>query len=144
MRSGFFILCFILLEIASFIVMADIVGLFRTLLLVVLSMGIGYIIFRILGEQLGMSQLRAMRTGDVMPNFDTSKLYLMFVAMLFMIPGFFSDILALLLFIPQVRAMLGKLFQAKMYGFQRSATNDQHVTIDGECEKVDKKDPLLK
>jgi UPF0716 protein FxsA len=138
MRSGLLILLFILLEISSFIFMAVLVGVFQTLLLVILSMGIGFIIFRMLGEQMGMAQIRAMRTGQLQTDFDMSKLYLFLVAILFMIPGFFSDLLALLLLIPQVRSWCAQKVQMKAHGFQPQATNDGHVTIDGECEEVGK------
>jgi len=142
MRLGIFIIAFILLEILSFIFMADLVGVFQTILLVVLSMGVGFIIFRMLGEQMGIAQIQAMRRGQMQAGFDASKLYLFLVAILFIIPGFFSDLLALLLFIPQVRSWFAKKFQAKAYGFQSKANNDGHVTIDGECEEVVDKQSL--
>lgn len=138
MRSGLFIIIFILLEVASFILMADLVGGFKTLLLVILSIGVGVIIFRMLGEQIGLAQIQAMRQGKLQAGFDASRLYLFFVAILFMIPGFFSDLLALLLLIPQVRAWLAQKFQAKAYGFSSKANNDGHVVIDGECKEVAK------
>lgn len=137
MKSGLFFLCFILLEIISFILMADLVGMWRTILLVILSMGAGFILLRSLGEQMNFAQMRAMRSGQPMPNIDFSKAYLVIVAILFLIPGFFSDILAILLLFPQVRQWCAKQFKIQAMGFQ-AAANDGHVTIDGECTDLDK------
>ena len=142
MRPALFVIIFILLEITSFILMADWLGLWRTLLLVVLSIGIGFIVFKKLGEQISMAQIRQMRGGLLQTNFNTSfntsRLYLFLVAILLMIPGFLSDLLALLLLIPQVRAFIAKKIQWKVNGFQSKATNESHLVIDGECEKINK------
>lgn len=138
MRPVLFVIIFILLEITSFILMADLLGLWRTLLLVVLSIGIGFILFRKLGEQISLAQIRQMRGGQLQTNFNTSRLYLFFVAILLMIPGFLSDLLALLVLIPQVRAFIAKKIQSKVNGFQSTAMNDSHLVIDSECEKINK------
>ena len=137
MRSGLFIIVFILLEVISLIIMGDLVGMWRTLLLLILNFGIGIIIFRSLGDRINLAQMRAMRAGRPMPNLDLSKAYLIIVAILFLIPGFFSDILAILLLFPQVRQWCAKQFKIQAMGFQ-AAANDGHVTIDGECTDLDK------
>jgi UPF0716 protein FxsA len=138
MRPALFVVFFVLLEITSFILMADWIGLSRTLLLVVLSIGIGWIILRKLGKQISMVHIRLLREGQLKTQSNTSKPYLVLVAILLMIPGFLSDLLALLVWIPQVRAFIAKKIQSKVNGFRSTAANDGHRIIEGECEKINK------
>ena len=140
MKLALFVIIFILLEITSFIVMADFLGLWKTLLLVILSISAGLILLRRLGEQISMAQFRQMRAGQPQINRNTSRFYLFPVAILLIIPGFLSDLLALLILIPQVRVFLAKKLQSKVDGFQSSAMNEGHLVIDGECEKINKRE----
>jgi UPF0716 protein FxsA len=145
MRIGLFILGFILLEVASFIIMADLIGGGYTLGLVCISIVAGALLLRQLGLSAGFAQMQAMRSGQLKPGANAGMpMYLWLVGLLLIIPGFFSDLLALLLLIPQVRtaltqalknAFLSRAGQVHAKAFHRGPANEG-VTLDGECSDI--------
>ncbi|KQT85552.1 FxsA family protein [Aurantimonas sp. Leaf443] len=96
-----------LVEIGGFILVGDWLGLWPTLLLVVLSAILGAALLR----RQGIATLRRMqgemRAGRV-PGREAFDAVLIGIAgMLLLVPGFVSDIFGLLLFVPAVRRMIG-------------------------------------
>lgn len=95
-----------LAEIAGFVIVGRAVGLAATLALVLLGFVIGSFLLR----RQGISILRRMSAegrGGTMPGRELLNPAMnVIAALLFIIPGFLSDILAILLLIPQVRNLL--------------------------------------
>lgn len=95
-----------LVEIALFIVVGRAIGVVATLGLVVLAVVLGIFVLR----QQGLSVLNRMRsnmqTGTLPGQTLFDGMVLAVAAVLLIIPGFFGDIVALLLVIPPVRHWL--------------------------------------
>lgn len=93
------------LEITSFIVVGGWIGVLPTLGLLVLSMTLGMALLR--GRGLGAL---ARGRGAINPARMAAELgdtlFLALAGLLFLIPGFFTDLLALPLLLPPVRALL--------------------------------------
>jgi UPF0716 protein FxsA len=101
-----FILLLPLAEIACFIVVGRHIGLFSTLLLVVLSAVAGVILMRIQGFG-ALARLRQSAQGGQAPGKEILDTAMILIAgILLLIPGFLTDILGLALFLPPVRSFL--------------------------------------
>lgn len=98
-----FILLMPLAEIAGFVVVGRAIGLWLTLVLVMLSFVLGVILLR----RQGIGILRRMSSegqNGVMPGRDLLQPAMKVIAsLLLIIPGFLSDIIAILILIPPVR-----------------------------------------
>lgn len=109
--ARFFLLGFLLLpiiEIALFIEVGQWIGLWPTLALVVGAAVLGAALLR----QQGLSVLTQMRSnvsaGKIPGQAIAYTMMIGMAAMLLIIPGFFTDAIALALLLPPVRAMIYK------------------------------------
>lgn len=118
MRILLAILLLPLIDIASFVVVGPRLGVAGTLLLVVLSVMIGIVILRRSGVR-AVEQLRSTLVDGRQAVPETIDAALLALAgILFILPGFASDILALLLLLPPVRDLITRQLMAnfKRYG----------------------------
>jgi UPF0716 protein FxsA len=103
-----FILMLPLAEIAGFVVVGRAIGLLATLALVMLSFVVGMILLR----RQGIGILRRMSMegqSGVMPGRELLRPAMLVIAsLLLIIPGFISDMIAILIFIPAVRDLAWK------------------------------------
>lgn len=108
------LLAFPLLEIAGFILVGRAIGVLPTLGLVILAVIVGAVLLR----QQGLSMLNRMRTNMGTGTLPGQTLFdgmvLAVAALLLIIPGFFGDIIALVLLVPPVRSWLYKSLTARM------------------------------
>lgn len=135
-------------EIATFIMVGKAIGLWPTLGLTILAMGVGLMIVK----AQGLGHLRDMRSNlkaGQMPIADMlHSLLLVIAGFLFLLPGFLTDILAILLLLPPVRALIGLWMVRNMTivtrGAARSgpATGDSTI-IEGEFTETARSDALL-
>ncbi|PSH63834.1 membrane protein FxsA [Phyllobacterium brassicacearum] len=106
MRSSFvplFLLALPFLEIAGFIVVGGKIGVLATLGLVILSIFLGVFLLRLQGFGL-IQRIREETAAGRTPKRElVHGVMLVFAAFLLIIPGFITDIIGLLLFIPAVR-----------------------------------------
>jgi len=127
----FLLYIIILIEIALFIIVGRIIGLFFTLLLIIGTTAFGFSILRKQNFAFMMNMQKAFRLNQH-PIIDlTEHSIILFSGLLLIIPGFFTDIIGALLLIPSLRSKFLKLLIATNIG-HKTAAND-HVTIDGEC-----------
>ncbi len=124
-----FLLALPLAEIATFVFVGREVGIGTTLLLVLLSGVVGAVLLRVQG----LGVLRRIRdtTGrGVDPGRElVHGVMIVFAAFLLIIPGFLTDVLGLLLFIPPVREAAWTLLKSRLTivtttggaGFRRGA-----------------------
>lgn len=101
-----FVLLLPLLEIAGFIVVGRRIGLMPTLGLVVLSALVGIMLMRLAGFG-ALTRLRRTGLDGGVPGrelFDTAMIVL--AGLLLLIPGFFTDLIGLVLLIPPFRRLL--------------------------------------
>jgi UPF0716 protein FxsA len=98
-----FVLALPFLEIAGFIVVGSKIGVLATLGLIILSIFLGVFLLRLQG--LGLIQkIREETAAGRTPKRElVHGVMLVFAAFLLIIPGFITDIIGLLLFIPAVR-----------------------------------------
>ena len=111
-----------LIEIALFIVVGRAIGLLPTLALVVLAAFAGILLLRRQGLDV-VNRLRSNMSAGTIPGrtmFDTMLIGL--AGILLIIPGFFGDIVALLLLIPPVRHWLYRAMTRNIKVVQTTAT----------------------
>lgn len=124
-----------LLEIASFIIVGRAIGVLATLGLVVLSAMIGLALLRFQGAGI-LRRLQTEAQRGVDPGQELVHAALLVVAaFLLIVPGFFGDIVGLLLFIPFVRKLAWRLIKPRIVvqsgfshgGFQARRSVDPDV-----------------
>ncbi len=104
---GFFVL---LIEIAIFILVGSLIGVFLTLLLVAITMIIGFSLLKKQSAKTMQQMQEAMQSGK-MPNLDFIQHSIKSIAaILLIIPGFLTDLIGILLFLPKARPMIIGLF----------------------------------
>lgn len=120
-----------LAEIAGFVIVGRAIGLAATLALVVLGFVVGSFLLR----RQGIGILRRMsaegRSGTMPGRELLNPAMTVIASLLFIIPGFLSDILAILLLIPQVRNLLWRSIAKRFVvvgtrgdGFSASSRSD--------------------
>ncbi|GGA90552.1 membrane protein FxsA [Brucella endophytica] len=93
-------------EIAGFVIVGSHIGVLPTLALVVLSGMLGLFLLRVQGFSLLQRIRTEIAAGRVPDREVVHGAMLVVAAILLIIPGFFTDILGLLLFIPPVRDLV--------------------------------------
>ena len=109
MRTPFISILLLLLplaEIAGFVVVGQMVGVWGTLGLVLLSCLAGLILLRLQGLQMLRRLTEEGRDGRVPGNAIVQGAMIVVAAVLLLIPGFITDIIGIALFIPAVRRLL--------------------------------------
>lgn len=105
------LLCVPTVEIAAFIVVGQQIGLLPTLALILATAIAGSILLRVQGFGVLRRIRQTMETGQP-PGRDLVHGAMILVAgVLLLLPGFVSDVLGFLLFIPQVRDLTWNLFK---------------------------------
>ncbi len=105
-------------EILVFFGVVGEIGLFRALLIMMLFMAGGFLIL----QQQGLEMLRLFFSQNPQNQQDRSTGFkLMLSAILFIIPGFVSDVLGLLLFIPGVAAAVSKKYMPQSWDTPQSS-----------------------
>lgn len=108
-------LCIPLIEIATFIMVGGAIGAVPTILLVIASALLGSFVIQNQGINSFETTQRALREG-YMPQINVfTHMCGVLAGLLLIIPGFFTDILALALLVPVVRAALRRRM-ARFFG----------------------------
>ncbi len=148
-----FILALPFIEIATFIVVGGKIGVLWTIGLVVLSSVVGVLLLRRQGFG-AINRIRKEVAAGRNPGRELAHgAMIMLAALLLLIPGFVSDIIGLLLFIPPVRDLVSKFltrritvmssFSASFGGFATRKRGDKTIDLDAEdfSRGPDKKSP---
>ncbi|MCB5202178.1 membrane protein FxsA [Neorhizobium sp. T786] len=109
MRTPWIAILFLLLplaEIAGFVVVGQMVGVWGTLGLVLLSGVVGIMLLRIQGLQMLRRLSEEGREGRVPGDTIVQGAMIVVAAVLFIVPGFVTDLIGLALLIPFVRRTL--------------------------------------
>ncbi|SFZ85057.1 UPF0716 protein FxsA [Devosia enhydra] len=109
-----FIVLLPLVEIALFILVGQAIGLVPTLLLVVAAAIGGAIVLRLQGLSVLSRMRMTMSQGELPARAIADTMLIGIAGVLLFLPGFFTDILALLLLIPAVRTALYRFMGARM------------------------------
>ncbi len=100
-----------ILEIAGFIVVGKAIGLWPTLALIILTSMLGLIILRNGGLGMVRNLQNAGRTGDQPAEALVSGGMRVIAGILLFVPGFFTDIIGILLLVPAVRRFFWTIFR---------------------------------
>ncbi|MFS8183640.1 FxsA family protein [Pseudovibrio denitrificans] len=134
MPLGLIILaCFILLptiEIYLFIEVGSVIGAIPTILLTVASAAAGTYMLRQQGLSLLMRMRAEMDAGRVPSHEMMHGAMIVFAGLMLLIPGFFTDAIGLLLFIPPVREVIGN-YLARHVKVQNIHVNPGYRRQDG-------------
>lgn len=146
---GLILLAAIFIEIAGFIIVGKEIGVIATLGLIILSMIAGFILLRIQGITLLAKMQHELAAGRVPDRELVHGALLILAAILLIIPGFVTDIIGILLFIPQIRDLLWQYAAKKMTirtSFNANFTDsdftkDKGQTIDLDADDYHSSDP---
>jgi UPF0716 protein FxsA len=128
------VLLFPLAEIATFIVVGGAIGLVRTLALVIVSSAIGAIMLRDAGMMTALKLQRERGNPAIILAEGGTR---MLAGLLLLIPGFLTDIAAILLLVPALRrALLARLGHKDSASVSSRSSTSPHV-IDGDFRRLD-------
>jgi UPF0716 protein FxsA len=103
-----------LLEIAAFVLVGSKIGVLWTIALVILSSCAGSILLRIQGFG-AMRRIRAELEAGRDPGREVAHGFMILAAgVLLLLPGFVTDIIGLLLFLPRVRDLAWRLIRGRI------------------------------
>ncbi|MDB5396320.1 MAG: FxsA cytoplasmic rane protein [Rhodospirillales bacterium] len=128
------LLLFPLAEIATFIVVGGAIGVVRTLALVVVSAVIGIIVLRDAGAMTAL-KLQRQRGNPVTILAEGGSR--MLAGVLLLIPGFLTDIAAVLILIPALRRLLFAKLASAGTAPVRGETEQPSKIIDGDFRRLD-------
>jgi len=128
------LLLFPLAEIATFIIIGGKIGLVRTLALVIVSAMVGIIMLRDAGA---MTALKLQRQKGNPTTILAEGGTRMLAGMLFLIPGFLTDIAAILILIPAVRRVLFARLGKTNMAAPSTRTEPPSQIIDGDFRRLD-------
>lgn len=140
---GFILLAAIFIEIAGFIIVGKAIGVVGTLGLIVLSMVAGFILLRIQGISLLAKMQHELAAGRVPDRELVHGALLILAAILLIIPGFVSDTIGILLFIPPIRDLIWQYVAKKMTiraGFSTNFTGSDFAKNKGQTIDLDADD----
>ena len=131
--AGFLMLAALFIEIAGFIIVGKYIGVLATLLLIILFMILGFALLKIQGITL-LTKVRSELSAGHIPDRELAHgALMMLAAILLIIPGFVSDIIGLLLFIPFIRDVIWRFFSNKIEvrtTFNENSRDNNGPTID--------------
>ena len=135
------LILFLIIEIASFIVVADWIGIWATLGLVVMTTVLGGYILRRQGL-LTRGEMMQSQPWAVFQSIPHPQLLLLVAGFLLVIPGFVTDIVGLILLLPPVRHGIEHWARKKGLISSFAPGGEPHVTpagrvIEGEFERKD-------
>jgi UPF0716 protein FxsA len=126
-----FLLAGFVLEIASIIWVGDALGVIATLLLLLAGGILGVSLFKSAGVNAAQVLRSPVQDPSLHRGLAGDTLVRVGAGLLFMVPGFFSDGLALLLFLPPVRRWLRARMNVEQFttGAGRTGPSRQQTTI---------------
>jgi UPF0716 protein FxsA len=102
------------IEIAGFVLVGEAVGVLATLALVIAAAVLGAMLLRVQGFGVMTRIHREVEAGRD-PSGEVAKgVMVLFAGILLLIPGFFTDIVGLLLFLPPVREFAWRLMKKRV------------------------------
>ncbi len=131
-----------LIEIATFIVIGNAIGLWPTLLGVVIMAVAGSLLLRYQGISI-VNDIRAtMGRGELPARSLADGMMIGFAGVLLLTPGYFTDLIGLLLLIPPVRTALYSWLRSRVkvvatatsasYGYEPRRVEDDTIELDSD------------
>ena len=124
-------------EIASIIWVGSLIGVLPTLLLLLLGGAIGVRLIKTAGMSLAQAIHSPVQSATPLKGVGGTAAARAMSGLLFLLPGFFSDALGLLLFLPMVRRWLGSRFRVDTYSTVRPTDDGRFgPVIDAEAVEI--------
>lgn len=131
-------------EITSIIWVGQMAGVLGTLLLMALGVLAGAGLLRRTGVDVATALRQPFASPDADKRLGVRVILSTLAALLFIVPGFFSDLTALLLLLPPVQGWIGKAWRLEpggQHGWQSTGVNARRVTIiDAKAVELTEKD----
>jgi UPF0716 protein FxsA len=134
-----------IIEITVFIEIGGEIGAFNTIILTILTAVAGMILLRIQGLSILTQAQARIQKGETPAKEILNGLLLAIAGLFLLIPGFVTDSIGFLLFLPPIRSFLalwlGKRFiLSARPGYDGSYSSGSSTVIDGEFHVVDEED----
>ncbi|WP_053979554.1 FxsA family protein [Marinagarivorans algicola] len=133
----------VLLPVLDLALLGHWIGFWNTVLLVIGTALLGFMLIRYQGLMALKASQQKLQAGVLPVTEITTGLFLAFAGVLFIHPGFVTDLLGLLFLVPGVRLVLAAWLMAKL-GLNRVATQARSAgaedVIEGEFEEMPKRD----
>lgn len=124
------------LEIASIIWVGGVVGVLPTLLLLFGGGVVGIGLFRSAGANMVQTLRSPIRQASLQHGLAGNTMLRVASGFLFIIPGFFSDIVALFLWLPPVRNFLISKFKVETFSAESRAARRYDTVIEAEAIEI--------
>ncbi|WP_373778126.1 FxsA family protein [Glaesserella sp.] len=139
-------------EISLLISVGSAIGVLPLILLMIVISAVGLWLVKLRGLMTIMQIRSEIAQGKIPAQAVTSSIFFAITGVLLIIPGFLSDILALLLLLPITRqllqAMFMKLFASRVkfmsFGSTYQGSSQHNTTFDAEFERKQDEDKWLK
>jgi UPF0716 protein FxsA len=128
----FLVISLPVIEVASIVEVSHLVGPFATFLLLAAGVAFGMFLIRSQSLIMGRRALEAMQAGTPPEQTLLDSGSMIFAGVLFMIPGFFTDFLAILLLLPVARRLI---WGGLSYGVRRKTSTAQPHEWSGPPQK---------
>lgn len=128
-----------LIEIGLFVQLGGAIGLWPTLIWVIVSAGLGIIVLKGVAMYGAVTLSRDMHELSDPLSPLAHRVMLVMAAALLILPGFFTDAVGLLLLVPPVRLVLIKLIGRRMN--RHGSVSTQTTIIEGEWQETEPETP---
>lgn len=115
-----------LIEIAGFIVIGGRIGVLATLLWVAGAAVAGVLVIKAKGLSLANQIQSTMGHGQLPGQTVADAMFVFLAGVLLLIPGFFTDFLAILLLLPPVRGLLYTFLRSRMTVVSTASYSEHH------------------
>lgn len=148
--AGLFL--YIYIEISLLVSVGSAIGVLPLILLMITISAVGLWLVKLRGIMTIVQILQEIAQGKIPAQAVTSSIFFAIAGVLLIIPGFLSDILALLLLLPITRqllqAMFMKLFASRVkfmsFGSMNRTSSQNNTTFEAEFEHKQDEDKWLK
>jgi UPF0716 protein FxsA len=123
-------------ELASIIMVGNALGLVPTLLLILAGGVLGVSLIRSAGTSLAVALRSPVQASSLQKGIAGKAMARAVAGLLFLVPGFFSDLAGLLLLMPPVRQWLGSRLPVKGVSTSKTAYRHGETIIDAEAIEV--------
>ncbi|MGR3807556.1 UPF0716 protein FxsA [Pasteurella testudinis DSM 23072] len=141
---------YVYLELSLLVAIGGAIGVFPLILLLIFSSAVGLWIIRLRGWYTMLRLQQQLRQGEIPSQSLMQTALWLLAGVLFLIPGFLSDLLALILLLPISARLLEKYFVGKVRSFTffsgnyRQDKHDDGTVYEAEYEKKVDEDKRLR
>ena len=131
-----------LIEIYFMIKIGTVIGAFNTILATLLTAAVGLYFVRLQGISTLYSAANTIRNNQEPLKEIFNGFCLIIAAIFLIIPGFFTDLIGVLLLIPFSRNIILKIFGSDIHSSKKQ-TQDDPNTIEIQAEEIDERDKYI-